>query len=94
MRISELRRRGVELVDYHRFWLQCHNCMEMWSPNGPPGNDRLPRGYWKCPNRCNERLGELEECDPEDEMQEGDEYEVEEIYAMQEDEEGLICRTY
>jgi hypothetical protein len=33
-------------------FLQCDNCGSTWSPNIQTGG-RLPKGYWRCPNRCN-----------------------------------------
>jgi len=33
-------------------FLQCNSCGSTWSPNIQSG-DRLPKGYWRCPNRCN-----------------------------------------
>lgn len=49
---SELEKVGVEIVNPHNFHLHCLECGQIWSPE-MQGNDRLPRGYWKCPNGCN-----------------------------------------
>lgn len=50
---AQLALAGVELMSAERAHLRCMNCGKAWSPNLQSGG-RLPRGYWKCPNRCNE----------------------------------------
>lgn len=50
---SQLRQAGVEILDITGVHLSCMNCGHCWSPNLLSGG-RLPRGYWKCPNGCNE----------------------------------------
>jgi hypothetical protein len=47
-----LKTKNVTLLDEQRTILKCNNCGQPWSPNIQSGG-RLPRGYWKCPNRCN-----------------------------------------
>jgi hypothetical protein len=54
-----LKRVGVALLDAHSLRLACENCGQTWSPNLQPGG-RLPRGYWKCPNGCNELPAEVD----------------------------------
>ena len=48
-----LRVVGVELVDAHNGTFACLACGQHWSPCILPGG-RLPRGYYRCPNGCNE----------------------------------------
>lgn len=51
-----LQSRGVRLVDFNHLRLECLACGQHWSPMlGDRG--RLPRGYFYCPNRCNEGSG-------------------------------------
>ena len=50
---SELKRVGVSIIDETRIMLKCDQCDARWSPNLRTGGN-LPRGYWKCPNRCND----------------------------------------
>lgn len=50
---GRLRRMGVELINEHSLRLQCVACGQVWSPNLRTGGS-LPRGYWKCPNGCND----------------------------------------
>lgn len=49
---NELRRLGVCILDKDRLWFQCMECKQKWSPNLLE-HGRLPKGYWKCPNGCN-----------------------------------------
>jgi hypothetical protein len=49
----ELDKFGVTIEKRHQnILLSCESCGCRWSPNLISGG-RLPRGYWKCPNRCN-----------------------------------------
>ena len=50
---SEVNQAGVTLAYPHGLGLACHQCGQVWYPMLPPGGGRLPRGYWRCPNRCN-----------------------------------------
>ena len=49
---TELEKVGVEIINPERVMLKCKSCQQQWSPNILSGG-RLPKGYWKCPNRCN-----------------------------------------
>ncbi len=55
----KLKKLGVELLDRDARRLRCLVCGEEWEcrPNSLrrsiPNRSRLPRGYWKCPHRCN-----------------------------------------
>jgi len=49
---SELAKFAVDLEDSDRIILRCNQCGKGWSPNILRGG-KLPRGYWRCPNRCN-----------------------------------------
>lgn len=43
---------GVRLLNRYGRALQCERCGATWFPEPMPDNT-LPRGFWKCPNRCN-----------------------------------------
>jgi ribosomal protein L37AE/L43A len=47
-----LKKHSVTLADEKRLLLQCNRCGKSWSPN-ISSEKRLPKGYWKCPNKCN-----------------------------------------
>ena len=53
----ELAKVGVEITNRGNIWLRCKLCGKNWSPNIQTGG-KMPRGYWKCPNGCNEGLTE------------------------------------
>jgi hypothetical protein len=50
---GELKKVGVTIENPYKLWLSCDRCGDVWSPCILPGG-RLPRGYWKCPQGCNE----------------------------------------
>lgn len=51
---SSLAKVGVEIrCSWHQI-LGCVQCGQGWSPNQPPAGQRMHRGWWKCPNGCNE----------------------------------------
>ena len=50
---SQLALVGIELVSAHNLDFRCMKCGCQFSPMLQEGG-RLPRGYWKCPNGCNE----------------------------------------
>jgi hypothetical protein len=54
---SELNRHGLTLLDLSKYRLRCDTCGQEWSPNLRPGG-RNPRGWWKCPNGCNQLSAE------------------------------------
>lgn len=43
---------GVRRLNRYNLALQCVTCGETWAPEAEHGKP-LPRGYWRCPNRCN-----------------------------------------
>jgi hypothetical protein len=49
---KELGKFGVTIVDPTGVWLSCNDCGKHWSPDLRTGG-HLPRGYWKCPQGCN-----------------------------------------
>lgn len=49
---DRLAKLGVKNPNRYDMQLQCARCGEIWTPQPLP-DGRLPRGYWKCPNRCN-----------------------------------------
>lgn len=50
---KQLKRVGLTVLNVHKLWLACDACGRRWYPSDLSGR-RLPNGYWKCPNRCNE----------------------------------------
>jgi hypothetical protein len=50
---DELKKVGVKIISRHTVLLECESCGQRWAPN-IQGEGRMPRGYWKCPNGCNE----------------------------------------
>lgn len=50
---SQLAKVGVIIVNEYTRSLGCLDCQYIWSPMIQPGG-KLPRGYWKCPQGCNE----------------------------------------
>ena len=48
-----LKRKGVILDDPERTTLRCAECNDWWCVNYKSGG-KLPRGYWRCPNGCNQ----------------------------------------
>lgn len=50
---AELKRAGVTILNPSNLLLACDQCGCGWSPNLVTGG-KLPRGYWKCPNGCND----------------------------------------
>ena len=53
-RIPKDIRESVKVIDSNRGTLQCDICGQGWALNVGRGG-RLPRGWWKCPNRCYEQ---------------------------------------
>lgn len=52
LRRIELAKFGVQLLNRYGRALQCDCCGVTWFPEPLP-DGTLPRGFWKCPNRCN-----------------------------------------
>ena len=55
----KMEQKKVELVEGTEFTLRCLTCGGTWEPE-TEGRQRLPKGYWKCPERCNEAFGQEE----------------------------------
>ena len=53
----KLQDKQIDIIDEDQFMLKCRNCNATWKPESE-GRVRLPKGYWHCPNGCNEELGE------------------------------------
>jgi hypothetical protein len=53
---TELAHAGVQLIYSAGIWLSCMYCGRTWSPNLRTGG-HLPRGYWICPDGCNDVRG-------------------------------------
>ncbi len=49
---TQLKKLGVRIQNKYDLSLECLSCGEVWAPARHP-DGTLPRGYWKCPNRCN-----------------------------------------
>lgn len=49
---AQLEKLGVRIQNKYDLSLECISCGEIWTPQRHP-DETLPRGYWKCPNRCN-----------------------------------------
>lgn len=52
--VRELSKVGVSLEDESRLILRCKTCKTGWMVN-LLSEGILPKGYWKCPNKCNEK---------------------------------------
>lgn len=50
---SELAKVGVKMAGHSHVRLKCEGCGQTWAQNILSGG-RMPRGYWKCPDGCNE----------------------------------------
>jgi hypothetical protein len=49
---TQLEKLGVRICNRYDLCFECLTCGEVWSPQ-LYDDDTLPRGYWRCPNRCN-----------------------------------------
>jgi hypothetical protein len=49
---TELKKFGITLEDERQLILRCDKCGQGWMVNLKPGG-KIPRGSWRCPNRCN-----------------------------------------
>lgn len=49
---AQLEKLGVRIQNKFDLSLECLSCGEVWTPQCHP-DETFPRGYWKCPNRCN-----------------------------------------
>jgi hypothetical protein len=49
---AQMAKVGVRLLNKFGRLLQCETCETTWSPE-PAGDGSLPRGFWRCPNKCN-----------------------------------------
>ncbi len=49
---AKMSKLGVRILNKYGRILQCEACEAIWYPQaGADGS--LPRGFWRCPNRCN-----------------------------------------
>jgi len=53
----KLQEKQVETIDGPEITLRCKTCGATWKPD-MRGRKRLPKGYWRCPENCNEQTGE------------------------------------
>jgi len=49
---AQLERLGVRKLNRYALALECNACETSWFPKTDAGGV-LPRGFWRCPNRCN-----------------------------------------
>ncbi len=49
---EQMAKLGVRLLNKYGWALQCEACEAAWRPQ-PAADGALPRGFWRCPNRCN-----------------------------------------
>ena len=49
----ELKKVGVEIVNYIEVKLRCTKCGEAWIPADKNRNQHLLPDYWHCPKGCN-----------------------------------------
>ena len=56
----KLEQKEVEVLEGEGFTLRCMECGATWSPE-TENRLRLPKGYWRCPEGCNEKTGEVDE---------------------------------
>lgn len=49
---AQMAKLGVRLLNKYGRVLQCESCEAIWSPR-PAADGSLPRGFWRCPNKCN-----------------------------------------
>ncbi len=54
---KKLEEKQVEALDRSEITLRCKTCGSTWKPD-MTGRKRLPKGYWRCPENCNEKIGE------------------------------------
>jgi hypothetical protein len=52
IRGAQLAGLGIRLLNRYGRLLECETCGATWSPE-PARDGGLPRGFWRCPNRCN-----------------------------------------
>jgi hypothetical protein len=49
---AQMAQLGVRLLNKYGRILQCEACEATWRPH-LTGDGSFPRGFWRCPNRCN-----------------------------------------
>ena len=55
-RYRDIMKKGhVKLLDEYNVSVICNECGTIWSPNLQSGG-KLPRGWWKCPYGCTDRV--------------------------------------
>jgi hypothetical protein len=50
----DLSKVGITIISEDNLILECDNCKQRWQPTIQRGG-KLHRGYWHCPNGCNEK---------------------------------------
>ena len=53
----KLEEKQVDILEAPEITLRCKTCGSTWKPD-IKGRKRLPKGYWRCPENCNEKSGE------------------------------------
>jgi len=54
---KKLEEKQVETLEGPEITLRCKTCGSIWKPD-MRGRKRLPKGYWRCHEGCNEKTGE------------------------------------
>lgn len=50
---AEFEKVGVKLINPDSLCFECQSCGAKWHPMLKKGG-KIPRGYWRCPEGCNE----------------------------------------
>lgn len=53
----KLQEKQVETLNGPEITIRCKTCGTTWKPD-MRGRKRLPKGYWRCPENCNEQTGQ------------------------------------
>ena len=53
----KLEEKQVETLEGSEITLRCKTCGSTWKPD-MKGRKRLPKGYWRCPQNCNEKISD------------------------------------
>jgi PleD family two-component response regulator len=52
---NKIEKEELDLIDPTQFILKCRQCGNIWEVD-KHNRLRLPKGYWKCSNGCNEKM--------------------------------------
>jgi CheY-like chemotaxis protein len=54
----KMKQKQIELIEGPEYIFKCQICGRTWNPV-IEGRKRLPKGYWRCPEGCNEEMGKV-----------------------------------